>query len=145
MLHHLEHISTNYPIQRTILGGDWNFVLHDADTTSTSRKPRTEAVCRTILDTLDLYDVAALQSTHPGFTYFRHQAESTRDMIESMSLHLSYLCTEAETVTLCEAAYLSTCYSTLLVYLVTCYLFYLPTCYLFYLSTCYSTLVLKCP
>ena len=78
MLHHLEHISTSYPIQHTILGGDWNFVLRDVDTTSTSRKPRAEAVCRTILDTLDLYDVAALQATHPGFTYFRHQAETTR-------------------------------------------------------------------
>ena len=39
MLHHLEHISTSYPIQHTILGGDWNFVLRDVDTTSTSRKP----------------------------------------------------------------------------------------------------------
>ena len=65
MLHHLEHISTNYPIQHTILGGDWNFVLRDADTTSTSRKPRTEAVCRTMLDTLDLYNVAAM-SIYPS-------------------------------------------------------------------------------
>ena len=65
MLHHLEHISTNYPIQHTILGGDWNFGLRDADATSTSRKPQTEAVCRTMLDTLDLYNVAAM-SIYPS-------------------------------------------------------------------------------
>ena len=75
---HMDAISSNYPIQHTIMGGDWNFVLRPQDTTSSSRKPRAEAVLSTILDTMDLYDVAALQSTFPGFTYFRHHLENTK-------------------------------------------------------------------
>ena len=74
----MDDIAANYPIHHIIMGGDWNFVLRETDTTSGSRKPRAEAVCTTILNTHDLYDVAALQSTSPGFTYFRHHAEHTR-------------------------------------------------------------------
>ena len=80
------------PIQHIVMGGDWNFVLHDPDTTSTSRKPRAEAVCRTILDSLDLYDVAALQATHPGFTYFRYQVEHTRARCNRIYVYPSILC-----------------------------------------------------
>ena len=75
---HMEAISTSFPIQHIVVGGDWNFVLRPQDTTSSSRKPRAEAVFSTILDSMDLYDVAALQSTFPGFTYFRHHLENTK-------------------------------------------------------------------
>ena len=74
------------------MGGDWNFVLCNADTTSSSRKPPAEAVCSTILDSLDLYDVAGLKSTHPGFTYFRHQAEHTRARYNRIYVSPSILC-----------------------------------------------------
>ena len=51
---HMEAISTSFPIQHIVVGGDWNFVLRPQDTTSSSRKPRAEAVFSTILDSMDL-------------------------------------------------------------------------------------------
>ena len=88
---HMETISSNFPIQHTIMAGDFNFVLRPQDTTSSSRKPRAEAVCSTILDTMDLYNVAALQSTFPGFTYFRHHLENTRARYDRIYVSSSIL------------------------------------------------------
>ena len=74
---HMDNIVQLFSVQHTVMAGDFNFVLQDSDTTSGSRKPRTEAVCNTILNVHDLFDVAALQSPRPRHTYFRHRQENT--------------------------------------------------------------------
>ena len=74
---HMDNIAQLFAIQHTLLAGDFNFVLQDSDTTSVTRKPRAEAVCNTIINVHDLFDVAALQSPHPRHTYFRHHHEHT--------------------------------------------------------------------
>ena len=66
-----------YVVHYTVMAWDFNYVLRDDDTTSNSRKPRAEAVCKTIMIQLDLYNVAALQSLTPAHTYFRHRREGT--------------------------------------------------------------------
>ena len=70
---HLEHVHQTFQIQHCIMGGDFNFVLQPSDTHSISAKPRAEAMCRTIITSFDLFDVAALTSNNPGHTYFRHR------------------------------------------------------------------------
>ena len=74
---HMDNIAQLFSIQHTLMAGDFNFVLLDSDTTSASRKPRAEAVCNTIINVHDLFDVAALQSPRPRHTYFRHRHENT--------------------------------------------------------------------
>ena len=73
----LEQVTQAHVIHHTIMAGDFNFVLHDMDTTSHTRRPRAEAMCTTIINFHDLYDVAALQSNVPQHTYFRHRMERT--------------------------------------------------------------------
>ena len=74
---HMDNIVQAFAIQHTLMAGDFNFVLQAADTTSSSRKPRAEAICNTIINVHDLFDVAALQSICSRHTYFRHRHEST--------------------------------------------------------------------
>ena len=73
----LEDIHTRFTIDHIIIGGDFNFVMEDRDTRSTSRKPRAEAQFLTIMNIFDLYDVAALHTATPLHTYFRHRRENT--------------------------------------------------------------------
>jgi exonuclease III len=74
---HMDNIVQAFAIQHTLMAGDFNFVIQAADTTSSSRKPRAEAICNTIINVHDLFDVAALQSICPRHTYFRHRHENT--------------------------------------------------------------------
>ena len=69
----LQHVHQNFQIQHTVMGGDFNFVLQPSDTHSTSSKPRAEAMCSSILTDFDLFDVAAILSSSPSHTYFRHR------------------------------------------------------------------------
>ena len=62
LLRNIEQARQAFVIQHTIMAGDFNFVLNASDSTSHTRKPRAEATCTTIINTFDLYDVAALQS-----------------------------------------------------------------------------------
>ena len=73
----LEQVTQTHVVQHIIIAGDFNFVLRDVDTTSHTRRPRAEAMCTTIINLYDLYDVAALQSNVPQHTYFRHRMERT--------------------------------------------------------------------
>ena len=73
----LENIHTRFTIDHVIVGGDFNFVMQDRDTRSTSRKPRAEAQFLTLANTFDLYDVAGLYTATPLHTYFRHRRENT--------------------------------------------------------------------
>ena len=73
----IEQVTHTHIVQHIIMAGDFNFVLQDTDTTSHTRRPRAEAMCTTIINTYDLYDVAALQSNAPQHTYFRHRMERT--------------------------------------------------------------------
>ena len=71
----MEDIQSQHPIDSVVMGGDFNMVLEDRDTTSGTRKPRTEGQLLTILNTFNLYDIAGLQSRFPRHTYFRHRNE----------------------------------------------------------------------
>ena len=75
---HMDQLFQDYPIQNTVMAGDFNLVLQASDTTTQTRKPRAEAVLSTIVNVHDLYDVAAIQSPVPAHTYFRHRMEGTR-------------------------------------------------------------------
>ena len=77
ILANMDNVVAAFTIRHIVMAGDFNFVLSPTDTTSSSRKPRAEAVCSTIIETHDLYDAAALQSPTPMYTYFRHRAENT--------------------------------------------------------------------
>ena len=71
----IEEIQRNFVIQQVVMGGDFNFVLEDRDTKSTSRKPRAEARFAALTEDLDLYDVDSMINDHPLHTYFRHRHE----------------------------------------------------------------------
>ena len=73
----MDHIHHSFQIQSTIMAGDFNMVLVRTDTTSMTRKPRSEARLTTMINHYDLYDIAALQSDVPAKTYFRHRLENT--------------------------------------------------------------------
>ena len=73
----LEDIYARFSVDHIIIGGDFNFVMEDRDSRSTSRKPRAEAQFLTTMNTFDLYDVAALRTATPLHTYFRHRREAT--------------------------------------------------------------------
>ena len=77
ILRHMDQASITFVIQHIVMAGDFNFVLLPSDSFSTTRKPRAEAVCTTIINLHNLYDVAALQSPNPVHTYFRHRREAT--------------------------------------------------------------------
>ena len=71
----MEDIQSQHVIDSVVMGGDFNLVLEDRDTTSGTRKPRAEGQLLTILNTFNLYDIAGLQSRFPKHTYFRHRNE----------------------------------------------------------------------
>ena len=73
----LEDIYSRFTVDHLIIGGDFNFVMEDRDSRSTSRKPRAEAQFLTIMNTFDLYDAAAMRTGNPLHTYFRHRREAT--------------------------------------------------------------------
>ena len=73
----LEGIQQRFTIDNIVMGGDFNLVLSDQDSNSSSRKPRAEGQLLTILNTFDLFDSAALYSNNPKHTYFRHWREAT--------------------------------------------------------------------
>ena len=73
----LEGIQQRFTIDNIVMGGDFNLVLSDQDSNSSSRKPRAEGKLLTILNTFDLFDSAALYSNNPKHTYFRHWREAT--------------------------------------------------------------------
>ena len=77
LLRNMEQVRQAFVIQHTIMAGDFNFVLNVSDTTSHTWKPRAEATCTTIINTFDLYDAAALQSSISQHTYCRHRMERT--------------------------------------------------------------------
>ena len=59
------------------LGVDLNFVLHSYDTRSTSSKPRAQNKFATLVNTYNIFDIAALHSNSPTHTYFRHHHKHT--------------------------------------------------------------------
>ena len=67
-----------YQIDEKIIGGDFNYVLDDLDTTSGNRRPNTEAMWRAMEADLELYDPEVLFRQHPRRTYFRHHHEETQ-------------------------------------------------------------------
>ena len=71
----MEDIQTHYAIDNVVMGGDFNLVLENRDTTTGTRKPRAEGQLLTILNTFNLYDSAGLQSRFPKHTYFKHRNE----------------------------------------------------------------------
>ena len=72
----MDHAKDLHNISHTVMGGDFNFVLVDGDTNSSTRKPRSAAVMNTIIQVHDLYDIASLQNPSPRHTYFRHHREN---------------------------------------------------------------------
>ena len=56
----MEDVKRRYMIHHTVMAADFNYVLRDGDTKSNTRKPRSEAVCATIMTQNDLCYVAAL-------------------------------------------------------------------------------------
>ena len=65
----------NYQIGEIICGGDFNFVLDDRDTNLGTRKPNAEALWRTIIANLQIFDIEALLTQDPRRTYFRHHLD----------------------------------------------------------------------
>ena len=64
-----------YVIHEIIMGGDFNFVLYQEDTKSTSRKPRAEAQFASMVEDLDVFDLDLLVNDKTIHTYFRHRRE----------------------------------------------------------------------
>ena len=64
-----------YVIHEIIIGGDFNFVLHQVDTKSTSRKPRAETQFASMVEDLDVFDLDMLLNQENLHTYFRHRME----------------------------------------------------------------------
>ena len=68
------NLKQSYDIAGIVMGGDFNLVLNDADTTSTSRKPHAQAKLEALIQDLDIYDVAlnwnAGNNIAPPHTYF---------------------------------------------------------------------------
>ena len=57
--------------------GDFNFVMSRTDTSSTAQKPMAENMFATVMDLLNVYDVAGFLSPDPARTWFRHRREGT--------------------------------------------------------------------
>ena len=64
-----------YVIHEIIIGGDFNFVLHQVDTKSSSRKPRAETQFASMVEDLDVFDLDMLVNEENLHTYFRHRME----------------------------------------------------------------------
>ena len=73
----LDNINQRFAITHTIVGGDFNLVLHRSDTHSTTRKPQAEARLSSIVTDNRWYDVAPICSDTPKHTYFRYRNERT--------------------------------------------------------------------
>ena len=94
----VENLRNRYQVDQIIVGGDFNFVLDDVDTKSTSRKPQAEARWETIMQEWELYDVAQVLHDVPEHTYYRHRREDcsarydrfyvTRDLLVGMKLEV---------------------------------------------------------
>ena len=72
----MDEVMTRFQLDHIIIGGDFNFVLNDKDTTSTSRKPRAEALWETVMQDKDLFDLAEVLGADDDHTYFRHMREA---------------------------------------------------------------------
>ena len=70
-------LQQQYQFDEIIIGGDFNYVLEDADTSSGNRRPNTEAQWRAMEADLELYDPETLFTQVPRRTYFRHHQEMT--------------------------------------------------------------------
>ena len=78
--HEIANLQQRHNIGGTIMGGDFNMVLNDSDTTSSSRKPRAEAKLASILEDLDIYDVGlnavcSPRAANQPWTYFKRRDE----------------------------------------------------------------------
>ena len=73
----INDLAQQYQIQEKIIGGDFNFVVDDNDTSSGTRRPNTEALWQTMEADLEIYDLAVLFTQIPERTYFRHRMEWT--------------------------------------------------------------------
>ena len=70
-----------HSIGSTIMGGDFNIVLNDTDTTSSSRKPRAEAKLSALVQDWDVYDVGQnavvdAATVRQPWTYFLRRDET---------------------------------------------------------------------
>ena len=70
-----------HSIGSTIMGGDFNIVLNDNDTTSSSRKPRAEAKLSALVQDWDVYDVGQnavvdAATVRQPWTYFLRRDET---------------------------------------------------------------------
>ena len=94
----IERMKRKFRIDEIIIGGDFNFVLHQDDTNMGRNKPRTEGRWAQLIEDLDLYDPypivhAAGEIPH---TYFRHRMEHfsarydrfyvTRNLLEAANI-----------------------------------------------------------
>ena len=73
----INDLAQQYQIQEKIIGGDFNFVVDDNDTSSGTIRPNTEALWLTMEADLEIYDLAVLFTQTPERTYFRHRMEWT--------------------------------------------------------------------
>ena len=87
----VDEIEHRFNIDHTICGGDFNLCLAATDRNSTTRKPRAEAKLSTLINTKDLFDVAALSSDAPSHTYFRHRRETTSARYDRFYVSLNLL------------------------------------------------------
>ena len=66
----VEGLRNRYQVDHMIIGGDFNFVLFNEDSHSTSRKPQAEARWVTAMQDWNVYDVAQVLHNIPEHTYF---------------------------------------------------------------------------
>ena len=73
----IERMKRKFRIDEIIIGGDFNFVLHDEDTNMGRTKPRTEARWKNLIEDLDLYDPYPIihATAEVPHTYYRHHME----------------------------------------------------------------------
>ena len=72
----INYMLNQYDISSIIMGGDFNMVLHDTDTRSTSRKPNAARKLEQMVDDLDIHDVALIHEAEPAHTWFRRGSEN---------------------------------------------------------------------
>ena len=92
----VEGMRNRYQVDHMIVGGDFNFVLFNEDSHSTSRKPQAEARWVTAMQDWNVYDVAQVLHNIPEHTYFRHRHETcsarydrfyvTRNLLEGVKV-----------------------------------------------------------
>ena len=72
----INHFLVQYDISSIVMGGDFNLVLYDTDTNTTSRKPNAARKLADMIDELDIHDIALLNSAAPSYTYFKRGDEN---------------------------------------------------------------------